>query len=153
MLNVDVKIDTRMLEKLEKALGDIPALKVGVLGDGRNAYIGAVHEFGLGDNPRRSWLEEPLNDRYQDTLEASKLLEDKKLEEKIIAQGWEFFMEKLGVVALTVVNEGFATNGFGKWDAWSKGYKSKTGQILVDTTQLRDSVTYQIVPDPGGNQS
>ena len=55
------------------------------------------------------------------------------------------WLKKLAVIGEKIVLEAFATGGDGKWPKWkTKGYKNNTGQILVDTTQLRDSITSDI---------
>lgn len=147
--------DDRALEQLIKSLGstNAPVGRIGVLGGKTtrqtvgptNAEIGAKHELGLDGMPVRSWLLVPLIDNLQKYLDQSKAFTPKALRTVIKQGSIKPWLEKAMTVAELVVAEGFASGGFGKWAAWkTKGYTNNTGDILVDTKQLRDSVTSEV---------
>jgi len=143
------KLDTKKLDKIIKALkkGKLTNVKIGIFGantrpDGTsNASIGAIHEFGTDSIPQRSFLRTPIQDNLEKELEASGAF-DKDTLNRVVTEGDMLaWFKKIAATAEKIVAEGFATNGFGKWAGWSKGYTSKSGNILNDTGQLRDSIT------------
>lgn len=144
-------MDTKGLDNLIKALGEEqPIGRIGVLGNGNqrkdensNAEIGAKHEFGDDNLPIRSWLRMPLIDKMQESLENSgafsKEASKKVVQEKSVVP----WLKKVMVVAEGVVLDAFATGGFGKWKPSNMKYK-KNHQTLVETQQLRNSVTSEV---------
>lgn len=140
-------------EKLLKALKKGGQVRVGVLGnhDGRkngkgsNASIGLKHEFGLDGMPERSFLRMPIGSHLQPFLDKRGLFTEEALAKVFKLKSLTPWMEKIGIAAEECVQEAFATNGFGNWKGWSNGYESNTGQILVNTTDLRDSISSQVV--------
>lgn len=150
----DVQLNTAVLDKLIRALKqDMPKARVGILGskDARsgsndsNATVGAIHEFGSSTHAKRSFLREPLNDNLNDYLEKSGAFDEDTLKEVISSGSALSWMKKIALVAEQVIGDAFKTSGFGKWAAWkTEGYSSNTGQILVDTNQLRDSITSEV---------
>lgn len=152
----DTDINVKGLEKLAKALKmKPPVARVGILGNSSarkegsgpsNAEIGAAHEFGTSKLPMRSFLRIPISENLNAYLESSGLL-DKKAMADVVTQGsLRPWVEKMAIVAEGIVIEGFHTGGFGRWAPWkTPGYENNTGMILVDTTQLRDSITSEVV--------
>lgn len=141
-----VEMHIEKLESLLEALDSDVKVRVGIMGsenrraDGlSNATIGAIHEFGMGV-PQRSFLRQPLIDNAGPAIEAAVNQQD--VEEMINTESMVPFMRKVGIISEEVVQQAFDTAGNGKWPKWiTPGYSSKTGNILVDTTQLRDSIT------------
>lgn len=147
------------LDKLLKALkAKPPVARIGILGDkaarkeetskkgASNAEIGAVHEYGsIGKGiPQRSFLRVPLADHLEKEMEESGALSDEE-SKQVIKQGSVIpWLKKIAVLAEGVVRKGFDTGGFGKWAPHSKGYQNNTGMVLVDTTQLRDSIVSEV---------
>lgn len=153
MSDETIQFDAKGLERLIKAFkGNLPSVKVGVLsgkmsrGDTvTNAEVGAAHEFGTSTLPRRSFLRVPISDNLQKYLDASELLTQKTITQVIKSGSILPWMKEIGIVAERIVQEGFATGGFGKWVKWrTKGYENNTGQILIDTQQLRGSITSEV---------
>lgn len=148
----DDELNTRGLDKLLKALkGKQSTVVVGILGKNAaregyksNAEIGAVHEFGGGNVPQRSFLRIPIADNLGKQLEASGAFDKDTLQEVVAKGTLEPWLKKVGVIAEAIVAEGFASNGYGKWAPHSPGYNNKAGQILVDSGQLRDSITSEV---------
>lgn len=141
------------LDKIIAALGKPPIARVGILGgsireDGKtNAQIGAAHEFGTTKLPERSFLRFPISERMRPELEASGLFTSEAIE-NIAAQGSLVpVVQKLAIVAEGIVADAFDTGGFGRWAplAASTLEKKRVHQILVETQQLRNSITSEVV--------
>lgn len=151
-------LNTLGLDQLLKALkSKPPRTRVGILGsktlrhteDAKsgptNASIGAAHEFGTATMPRRSFLRVPLMEHLGKKIAESGLLDKEVFTEVMRAGTTVPWMKKVAIIAESIVAEAFATGGFGKWPAWkTPGYESNTGDILVDTTQLRNSITSEV---------
>lgn len=146
-----VKLDTKKMDALLRALGkNMPSVQVGILGEepraeggkATNAFIGACHEFGTARLPMRSFLRVPITDHLQKKMQNAGY----KRVFSEIAEGESLvpLAKKIGVMAEAIVLEGFATGGYGKWKSHAPGYENNTGNILVDTTQLRDSITSEV---------
>ena len=144
------------LKALIDALGkDLPKAKVGVLGDknsrkdsNSNATIGAKHEFGEEGMPIRSFLRMPITNQLQKYLENSKAFTPDVLAEIIKEKSLDAWMKKVGVTAEAVVLEAFNSGGFGEWVPSNMKYK-KNHQTLVETKQLRDSITSAVTDGSG----
>lgn len=157
----DLKLDTKNLDGILKALkGNMVRARIGVLGGNSmrnnvsssgkinvktNATIGSYHEFGVpGKLPMRSFLRVPISEHLQSELESKGAFTDKEMK-RVIGEGSVIpWLERIAVVAYGIVMEAFDTGGFGKWPKWSQGYSNNTGQILVDTQQLRNSITTEV---------
>jgi phage gpG-like protein len=153
----DVEFNTRNLDQFIKALKDnMSRARVGVLGNktmrktssidnGTNATIGAMHEYGTEKLPIRSFLRVPIADNLEKKMENSEAFNKEELEE-VVKQGSVVpWLKKIAVLAEGIVAEAFETQGFGKWPAWKNGnYKNGGNSLLVDTGQLRDSITSEV---------
>lgn len=152
-MSEDVQLNMKGLEDLLKAMkGKLPFARVGILGDKdtrekgdapSNATIGARHEFGTETLPIRSFLRMPLTEQMQKYLDDSgaftreafaKVLKDRSLTE---------WVKKIGIVGEAVIADAFNTGGFGKW-APSDMTRKKNHQTLVETQQLRNSITSEV---------
>lgn len=168
------KLDTKNLDGILKALkGNMSQARVGILGGKalrsgqkqeagksvnaarkapkskpevmNNAAIGAMHEFGTGSMPQRSFLRVPISENLQKYLESSGAFTKDAMKEVIKEASLRPWLERAAKVAEKVVSDAFATGGFGKWPKWkTKGYTNNTGDILVDTQQLRNSITSEV---------
>lgn len=83
-----------------------------------NAELGTIHEFGSKDGkhpPRRSFLEDSLKFKLkfneQQLADLRKSLFKNFFEKKMAKQ----FLTELGAKCLQIIEQGFATNGFGMW--------------------------------------
>jgi hypothetical protein len=141
------------LDKLLKALGDNqPVLRVGLLGDGTtrsdgdgetqlsNADIGAIHEFGSAG---RSFLRMPLIDQLTKRMESEGAVSKKELATTIATGSIATWLNKIGALAKGIILDAFDSGGFGKWKPSDMRYK-KNHQTLVETQQLRDSITWDV---------
>jgi hypothetical protein len=109
-----------------------------------NAEIGAQHEFGDPANkvPMRSFLRMPLHSKIDKVLEGAK----EGLESRIAKGKWKEIFERLGISAVAVILEAFDTGGFGTWKRNSPFTieRKKSSSPLIDTGQLRRSITYKV---------
>lgn len=146
----DDEINTRGLDNIVKALKKKVAIRVGILSDTaardgklNNATIGAFHEFGTSRIPQRSFLRIPLLenlDKYLKSMLPKDFLKSVTQEKSFVT-----LMKEIGVIGERVVQDAFASGGFGKWPPWqNSSYQNNAGQLLVDTGQLRDSITSDV---------
>lgn len=147
------------LDQLVKALKvKAPVARVGILGDKTvrepsegeqktltNAEVGAAHEFGTSALPKRSFLIEPIRDNLDKEMMKSGAL-DKQVLADVVKQGSVVsWVKTIASLAEGIVLDAFDTAGFGKWKAWKNlNYTNNAGQILVDTKQLRDSISSEV---------
>lgn len=152
MSNDAVEIKIKGLQQLLKAFsGDLPVLRIGILGgagargDGKvnNAQLGAIHEFGGLKVPMRSFLRMPLTEKLQEYMDSSGAFTPEVVAEIVRSGSIRAWMEKTGAVAERVIADAFATGGFGKWKP-SKMTRKKNKQTLVETQQLRNSITSEV---------
>jgi hypothetical protein len=152
--NDTVTMNVKGLDQILKALrARAPQARVGILGStnprtgkqNSNATIGAAHEFGTTQIPQRSFLRVPISENLEKRLESSGAL-DKETIKEVIKSGTVIpWMQKITVLAEQIVLDAFSSGGFGKWPAWKNPkYKNNTGQLLLDTTQLRNSITSEV---------
>lgn len=149
----EVKYKFKGWEQVKKNLEVSLVTKVGIFSDhakreeGKltNVEIGIKHEFGSFSEkiPRRSFLKEPL------VLKRKELL--KRIEKNIKANidkvgGAERTFAILGVYAEAIIQEGFATGGYGTWKPLSAKTVASKGnsQILIDSSQLRKSIISKV---------
>lgn len=147
------KMESQKLNQLIAAMKTAPRVRIGILNNTKrrdsglsNAEVGMEHEYGTEIVPQRSFLRMPLTDHLGKFIDKSaQSFDNDSLKEVLTKKDLTPWMKKLAVIAEAVVMEGFATGGFGKWVQWSTGYSNQTGMILVDTHQLRDSITSEVV--------
>lgn len=135
------------LEKAKRAhvAVGLPIEKIGgeIYGDGMTiAQVGAIHEYGFGNNPVRSFLRVPFSfkaDEINDFIanQFSKVFEGMSSE------------KALGLVGLKARNisvEAFSTDGFGSWEPIKRStIKAKgSSKTLIDTGTLRNSISYVV---------
>lgn len=146
-----LKKTTDYASNLNKALRShvavgLPVEKVGgqIYGDGMSVIaIGAIHEYGLGNNPRRSFLRVPFTTKKDELSKAiakqfDDVLDNGKPADKALGL--------IGLQAAQISQESFITKGFGKWADLKQATKNAKGssQVLIDTGTLRNSITYVV---------
>ena len=170
----DIKMNFKGLDALLEAFKNPPTVKVGILGGGvrssdpkerekatgkfsskslgkgevaapkTNAEIGAIHEFGEFGMPVRSFLRVPIATELNDVLnDETDLLKPETLKELVETKSLVPWLKKIGAAAELTVQDAFDTGGRGMWlpSNWSK---KKNAQTLVETTQLRKSITSKV---------
>lgn len=143
------------LDKLLKALkAKPPTIRVGILGQKasrentgneeglNNAEVGAFAEFGNGDMAR-SFLRVPISDNLEKYMEKAGALDKDALKEVIRTGDLVGWAKKVAVIAETIVLDAFDSGGFGKWKP-SNMKNKKNHQTLVETQQLRNSITSEV---------
>lgn len=144
------------LEQLLKALkAKPPVARVGIIGDNNarrdgptNAEVGAAHEFGTSKLPQRSFLRVPVSENLEKEMESAQLFDKDALAE-VLKQGSVIpWMNRVAISAEACIADAFNTGGNGKWPAWKNpDYTNNAGQLLVDTTQLRNSILSDVEGD------
>lgn len=169
-----VKSDTKGMDDLIKMLTEQNlTLRVGILGskakgehDGEsgltNAEIGTFHEFGTVKMPRRSFLEDSLKLKLKFNTEEMKEIKKKVWNNIFVKNEPKKFFEDLGAKCLDIIEEAFATNGFGNWKPLSETTQNKRlgkikrrsqkeynywakHPILTDTGKLRRSISFKVL--------
>lgn len=155
MSDETIELNTKNLESLIKALKaegrQMPTARVGILGDKTtrakgektNAEIGAKHEYGLDGLPVRSFLRMPIAEKLQNYLEKSGAFDDRTMTKVAKEGSVKAWVEKIGLSGVAVVLDAFATGGFGLWKP-SNMNRKKVKQTLVETQQLRNSITSDV---------
>jgi hypothetical protein len=152
MNNDAFEFNDKGLKDLIKSLGDsLPYAKVGILGGKTNrkaqgesnATIGRRHEFGTDKLPIRSFLRVPISDKMQKYINSYKGFNEENLKQVIKDKNLSLWIQQLGALAVQIVGEAFNTSGFGKWRP-SIMTRKKVRQTLVETTQLRDSIDFEV---------
>ncbi len=95
--------------------------------------------------PARSFLRLPIADNMNKRLKSSGALDQDTLDKVAKTGETTPFLKIIGIIAEGIVADGFSSGGFGKWALWKNGYQNNTGNILVDTGQLRNAVTSEVV--------
>ena len=139
------KITQQIKELTTKEVKIGIAADVGTYNDGAKIVeVGRWHEYGLGDNPRRSFLRVPMIDKQF-------------IIQKHIKDGWNSILSgkgtalnelgKLGIVGQEISKGAFATGGYGKWKKLNPQTIKRKGssEILIDTSKLVNSIHNWIV--------
>ena len=160
-----VTLDIRQLQALRKQLADNKGavVRVGILGNRNERFDintstttrdklntptrGLIHEFGSVANniPERSFLRMPLLTRLPSKVNQ---IGRQVWRDLVTGQGLLPALKQLGVLGENIVQEAFATRGFGQWAANKAATirRKKSSMPLIDTAQLRKSVTSEVVP-------
>ncbi len=166
-----VSFDDKKFKRILKGLKEAYTVRVGILGSKANkphkgsahetiADIGEKHEFGQGV-PRRSFLYDALMLKLKFNNSQMKNMRTELFKQFFIKGTPYKFMRDLGAYALKIVSEAFATNGFGRWQAWSESYRKYRkslvkgkrrkkllftygATILTLTGQLRKSINFDV---------
>lgn len=144
-------------ERLEKAMTKaknkavfvgLPSEKVGgeIYRDGQTIMsIGAVHEYGAGDNPKRSFLRTPF------LLKKKKINEfiAKQLERTLDGVSVDDALGMVGAYCRNISVKAFSTKGYGQWDELDPETVKRKGssKILIDTGTLRNAISWVIRND------
>lgn len=154
-MSMEVFLENKNLDKLIKAFKKMPEGRIGILGKSgknsrddetgsSNAAIGMSHEMGVSDMPIRSFLRIPLAEHMGEYLSDAGLADDQVVNRVIKEGNLIPWMEKVMITAEVVVQDGFASGGFGRWKPSLMAHK-KVQQTLVETQQLRNSITSEVV--------
>ncbi len=150
-----IKFNLDGLDNLRKQLGNSYVTRVGILGGKaareddapmNNAEIGLIHEFGSeGANiPPRSFLRLPLEEKRRELMKA---FASNSTKAAIESGEFKQVFLNLGIKAEEIIQEAFASGGFGHWPALKASTVASKGSsaILIDTGQLRRAITSDVV--------
>lgn len=171
-----VKADLTEMYKLMRMLKEDYIVRIGIIGsqatqqhkgsEHTNAEIGTFHEFGSADKkhpPQRSFLAMPIGTKLNFNNDEMKDMRTFLFKQLFIKKAPQEFYKGLLSKALEIVNNAFATAGFGEWKPLaastyarrSKGLPKRVTKrsltywynhpILTDTGQLRRSITGKII--------
>lgn len=159
-MSEETTLNVKGLDQLLRALkAKPPVARVGILGskstrsknkgnqNPTNAEIGAVHEFGspARNIPARSFLRIPISENLEKYMERAGLFNEGTLKEVIKNKSLVPWTKTVAVLAEEIVGDAFDTHGFGNWEPWrNSSYTNNTGDLLVDTQQLRNSITHEV---------
>lgn len=140
-----IKYDTKNLDDIISMLKKDYKLRVGIIGskakqkhgkdsNKTNAEIGTFHEqpdgAGKGIIPRRSFLLDSILHELNFNSEKMKPVKKFLFTQFFDKKAPEKFLQDLGAKCLLAIETGFATNGFGRWKAWSKSYEAKRKRMV-----------------------
>lgn len=162
----NVKADLTELNRLMKMLKTQYTVRVGIIGsnataehndDGiTNAELGTFHEFGGTSKhgkeqpPRRSFLEDPLKMKLNFNNEDMKPLKKMLWKQFFVKNAPEQFYNALGAKALEIIENAFATNGFGMWKSLSMPLFSERWDIAerayasIERKMLKGKIPYDL---------
>lgn len=167
-----VRLSMDKMEQLLEGLKTTPVLQIGVFADKAartgggttNAAIARAHEFGVPERkiPPRSFLRMPLKTHTSEVMAPLKGLQEAFISGRTkIEDAWR----RVGVAAVAVVTKAFGTGGYGQWPPLKEAtvFRKMRGSlakrkrltaetmagkhgmgILVDTGQLRRSITFRL---------
>ena len=180
----EITYDVQNLNDLIKSLKEDYTLRIGIIGakakqaghknsSKTNAEIGTFHEFGTKKMSRRSFLEDSLKLKLKFNTEKMREMRRVLFEQFFIKKAPQKFLQDLGAKCLMIIEDGFATNGFGRWKPYAKSTESNIAKknkvltmekaknarlstyrkasnfwtfknILTDTGKLRHSIAFKI---------
>lgn len=158
-IDIEFKLDDEKLKKAMSELGKNISIRVGIIGplgsvkvmDDDNelgkltmATLGAIHEFGTQDGriPARSFLHMPIEKKFKEGLSKNPSFKNAVKELDI-----EKMNQEAGLTATVVIDDAFASGGFGEWKPLQPETIRRKGsdKILIDTGDLRRSITYEVL--------
>lgn len=124
----------------------LPAEKVGgkVYGDGNTVIkIGAIHEYGSVNIPRRSFLNVPFQVKEDEISRFIATQFEQVLSMKTDA---ETALGLVGAASVNIAKGAFTSRGYGTWPDIKTSTKERknSSQTLIDTGILRGSITYVV---------
>lgn len=146
----------KTLKKMEHYLKSMQEAKskhvaVGVLGDEAGetyedgatlSQIAAIHEYGRGHNPQRSFLKLPQEIKRKEIADFI----DNRFGKVLDGEGVDKALGLIGVYATNISKGAFSTGGFGKWPPLQPqtiSAKNSSG-ILIDTGRLINSIHSEV---------
>lgn len=153
-----ISVNLDGLEDLKRKLGSEYYARIGIIGakaatehedrDGEptgltNAEIGVLQEFGNEHIPPRSFLRMPIVERMKDIV---RFLGSSKVNSLFEAGNIKGIFKALGIEGEGIVQDAFATRGFGMWKPNAPRTIAAKGSDapLIDTAQLRRSVSSDV---------
>lgn len=130
--------------KAQRSVTEQPGTQAGETPD--NPSLGFIHEYGsttaVPPVPERSFLRAPLmlelNSKRLSTVDWIKIIQKR---------GIVGALKLLGVMGEQVVQEAFATRGFGRWKPLAASTIAKKGStaILIESGEMRQALSSRVV--------
>ena len=160
MVKASYKANLDGLKNLNKAFEDKIQTKVGILAGNNkrnpdadeqdpptNAQLGLTHEVGSFTRgiPARSWLRMPLQYKSKE-IQNFIFKRSKAISEDMADGSLQQLYEHLGITAIGFIQTAFETRGWGQWkpNAPSTVRQKGSDAPLIDSSQLREAVTYEV---------
>jgi phage gpG-like protein len=150
-----ITVNLTGLQDMVRQMGGQYIARVGILGSKvnrtdkepiSNSELAVIHEFGSESRniPPRSFLRMPLEEKQKDLV---KSMGGTMAQDAFERGDYKGVFKLLGAAATKIVDDGFATGGFGKWAALKQQTIDRKGSsaILIDTGQLRRAVVNDVV--------
>ncbi len=157
MKSGEISMNLKGLDELQRHLKAGSYARVGVIGDKAgevhpdgitNAEIGLIAEYGTVDKdppiPARSWLRFPI---WFKEKELVKYVQSPAVMTLLLGGKVAEGLKLVGIFAETIIQEAFATRGYGQWkpNAPSTIDRKGSSMPLIDTAQFRRSVSSDVV--------
>lgn len=153
--SVKLKYDISALENIQNQLKKRFSVRVGIIGAqaGKvhkgtaktNAEIGAINEFGSIEHniPARSFLFMPIKEKLPSVINSL----GPDFFNRLTKENLDIFFKNLGLECEGIIDDAFASRGFGKWkeNAPSTIAAKGSDSPLIDTGQLRRSITSKVI--------
>lgn len=123
----------------------LPKEKVGgqIYENGLSIFsIGAIHEYGLGNSPERSFLRVPFSIKADEVNDYIALQFEKVFEGRAVDKA----LGLVGVKAVNISIGAFTSQGYGTWPDITPETKRRkeSSQVLIDTGTLRNSISFAV---------
>lgn len=127
---------------------------VGVLGDEAGetyedgatlSQIAAIHEYGRGHNPQRSFLKMPQEMKQKEIA----AFINNRFEKVLDGESVDRSLGLIGVCAVNISKGAFSSGGYGKWTSLQPETIAQKGSsgILIDTSRLMNSIHSEVRKD------
>lgn len=144
--NMNAYLDNLRYAKNHATYVGLPKDKVGskIYKNGKTIIeVGAIHEYGLGNVPKRSFLREPFNNN-KDEINKTITTQFNQVFEK--GKDAKDALSIIGVKATNISKGAFTSAGYGTWSPLKPQTIARKGssRILIDTGILRSSITWSV---------
>lgn len=104
--------------------------------------VAAIHEYGLGDMTKRSFLKLPMELKQKELSVIIGKAFERVIEGMEVKRG----LSLVGLEAVNISKGAFPTSGYGKWKDVSEETKrrKRSSKPLIDTGQLVQSITFEV---------
>lgn len=139
----------KILSEMKKAEGSFVTIGIHQK-EGEDEYdngapitlVGAVHEFGTDNVPKRSWLRSTFDENRKDWMKLTKQLYDKVLTGKSTT---EKVLQQLGIIIAEKVKAKFKS-GDPNWPSLKEKTRARKSspRTLVDSWKLHNSINSEV---------
>lgn len=156
MKQTKINMNLDGLDEFRREIGDRYRARVGILGTHaqrddeqsgiNNAELGLIQMFGSFTNniPARDFLRWPLQHKSRELVQK---MGGTAARRAFAAGDYKRIFEILGAEAVAVIEDSFATGGFGAWAPNKPATirRKKSSAPLIDTAELRKAQSFDVV--------